>query len=286
MKKTFSFLLTMATIFSSLACGNHDGSGFLPANDLQIPAGIKTTSELQEIETINMLKRLENQFKPFAQSYGANLVIKFDWNNSEVNAFASRPEPKTYQITMTGGFARFPGMTYDAYTMVFCHELGHHFAGAPLKQNSWASAEGQSDYWGAMKCLRRVFGAEDNNRKLLGKFISAEVKRNCDLVYLNDNDRKVCYRISMTAHKLTNLMNQMQNIVGGTDFISPNTRIVETTVLTHPDNQCRLDTYFQGILCDKDFKDKTSESDYRQGTCTAESGFRLGVRPRCWFKSE
>ena len=286
MKAMILIFLIFLHSFPTIACGNIDGSGFLPLNNLEIPVGIKTSSELQEIETQNLLKRLENIYRPYAQGYGVNLSVKFDWNNPEVNAFASRPDPKTYLITMTGGFARFPGMTYDAYMMVFCHELGHHFAGAPLKQNSWASAEGQSDYWASMKCLRKVFSTDDNSKKLSGKAIPNEVKKKCDQIYINDNERKICYRISLAAFKLTNLMNQMQNIARGVDFLTPNSKITPSTILSHPDNQCRLDTYFNGILCDKDFSEKTTETDYRQGTCTEESGYTVGVRPRCWFKPE
>lgn len=286
MKKTIISLVLAINSSTGIACGNHDGSGFLPKNNIRIPVGIKTSSELQELDTVKMLKKLENEFKPFALSYGANLVIKFDWQNAEVNAFANRPEPSTYQITMTGGFARFPGMTYDAYAMVFCHELGHHFAGAPLKENSWASAEGQSDYWGSMKCLRKFFDTEDNHKSLQGKVIHPTVRKNCDAVYFNNHDRKICYRISIAAQRLTTLMNQMQKTIGPTNFSTPNQKVVETTVLTHPDNQCRLDTYFQGILCDKDFTERTSENDYRQGTCTLEDNYKLGMRPSCWFKAQ
>lgn len=285
--KKLTLLLTLTSLIQhSYGCGNSDGSGFLPKNSLSFPVGIKTSSELQFIETINLMKKNETMFRSYAQGYGANLVVKIDWKNAEVNAFASRPDPKTYQITMTGGFARFPGMTYDAYTMVFCHELGHHFGGAPLKPNSWASAEGQSDYWGSMKCLRKVFASDDNEKKLAGKTIPTEVKKNCDQIYLNNSDRYTCYRISLTAKHLTNLMNQMQNVIGQTSFSTPSTKTVETTIIGHPENQCRLDTYFSGILCDKDILDPTSEHDYRQGTCSEDAGFKLGLRPRCWFKPE
>jgi len=67
---------------------------------------------------------------------------------------------------MFGGLARHETMTPDGFATVVCHELGHHLGGVPKKfswfGNSWASNEGQADYFGIMKCLRKMFEHEDN----------------------------------------------------------------------------------------------------------------------------
>ena len=45
--------------------------------------------------------------------------------------------------------------------------------------------------------------------------------------------------------------------------------------------QCRLDTLFQGVLCDP----SKLESDDGISGCTRDQGFDLGVRPSCWYKA-
>jgi Zn-dependent protease with chaperone function len=54
---------------------------------------------------------------------------------------------------MFGGLARDPLVTKDGFSAVICHEIGHHIAGAPRKGFSWASNEGQADYFATTKCL-------------------------------------------------------------------------------------------------------------------------------------
>ena len=72
------------------------------------------------------------------------------------------------------------------------------------------------------------------------------------------------------------------------EFDLPSKVKVRDTKHGHPDPQCRLDTYFQGALCEVDHSvDFTVElnEDHRDiGACTAEAGHTYGVRPRCWFQ--
>jgi hypothetical protein len=51
----------------------------------------------------------------------------------------------------------------------------------------------------------------------------------------------------------------------------------------HPATQCRLDTYFEGALCEKSPMEPMSNTDFHGGSCTQDQGARIGYRPRCWF---
>jgi hypothetical protein len=63
---------------------------------------------------------------------------------------------------------------------------------------------------------------------------------------------------------------------------TPTTRKVKRTFQSHPLAQCRLDTYFQGALCNVDPRVEPSNTDPYHGVCSA--GSDVGTRPRCWFK--
>jgi hypothetical protein len=69
-------------------------------------------------------------------------------------------------------------------------------------------------------------------------------------------------------------------------FDTPDANVVKKTDDSHPAHQCRLDTYFQGALCDKSFNDDVSQKDENVGTCTTKMGDTIGTRPLCWFKAK
>jgi len=68
------------------------------------------------------------------------------------------------------------------------------------------------------------------------------------------------------------------------DFTTPDPSVVSKMDDAHPATQCRLDTYFEGALCDKDVNGELSNKDYKTGTCTQAAGYTFGYRPLCWFK--
>jgi hypothetical protein len=69
------------------------------------------------------------------------------------------------------------------------------------------------------------------------------------------------------------------------DFITPDKKVVKKTVHSHPQAQCRLDTYFQGGLCDKADSILPSSTDVTVGFCTKKEGYSVGLRPACWYNA-
>ena len=76
----------------------------------------------------------------------------------------------------------------------------------------------------------------------------------------------------------------LPNLVAGELSILPPipVALAEPAILTLR-LQCRLDTYFQGSLCDKDVNDEVDNSD-AEGVCTLAQGYTFGTRPLCWYK--
>lgn len=69
-------------------------------------------------------------------------------------------------------------------------------------------------------------------------------------------------------------------------FETPNNKVVRETVDYHPHYQCRLDTFFQGSLCDRELEEELSNREAHVGTCHPKNGDLIGMRPLCWFRPE
>lgn len=232
-----------------------------------------------------VINKIERLYEREIASMGGKLVVNRSWTDGEVNAFASR-EGKNWLVTMTGGLARHGAITEDGLALVVCHELGHHIGGAPKKTvgNGWASSEGQSDYFAALKCLRRVFH-NDNNEKIVESMgAPAYVKANCTRSH-GRADRDICVRIAMAGMSVAKLF---QSLGGESSpaFNTPDRNKVSANFDRHPATQCRLDTFYQGALCERSVSEEVSQTDEVKGTCHPKLGDRRGLRPSCWFKAK
>jgi hypothetical protein len=69
-------------------------------------------------------------------------------------------------------------------------------------------------------------------------------------------------------------------------FETPDASTVSSTNDNHPATQCRLDTYFQGSLCEVNFNDDVARTSEVTGTCHGSLGHKMGLRPTCWFKAK
>lgn len=190
--------------------------------------------------------------KHYASVMPGQLVVNYRWTDNIVNASAQQIGNK-WVLNMYGGLAR--AVSQDGFALVVCHELGHHMGGYPYYEgDTWAASEGQADYWATQVCARKM--GWDNQR------------------------------IVQASIDLAKLLAGGQSAV---DVNTPDPRKVTTTYTSHPNAQCRLDTYYQGSKC----------------PVTARHGFIVGrglpsgihtlqayhealanscdTRPRCWF---
>lgn len=295
-KKMSAMVLGLTLASSALACSQDGKGGFLPENDLFIPANTKSIQGISKEEFDQAIDDVETIYAPIVAGLGGNLKIERNWDDGTVNAYASQTG-KTWKVAMFGGLARHATITKDAMSLVVCHELGHHIGGAPKKgasagggwwggetTASWASNEGQADYFATLKCLRKTW-MNDNN-VAIAKALNAPkiVTDACSKTYKkNKIDSALCVRTSMAGLSVGNLFAVLGKLPQP-KFDTPDANVVKVTDDNHPKAQCRVDTYYQGSLCDVNMNEDVSQKEEVKGTCHASLGHKVGLRPLCWFK--
>lgn len=270
-----------------MACTPDGKEGFLPENDLKISVNAKRFGGITEQQFNDIITKVETLYAPVVANYGANLQVVRNWTDGTVNAYAQQVG-KTWKISMFGGLARHETITEDGFALVVCHELGHHIGGAPRKtsawSSSWASNEGQSDYFATLKCLRKVWNY-DNNREIIRRMeVPRALADACGRQHLWNRDFSICVRGGMAGMSVSKLFQALRNATVEPKFETPDRNIVARTNDNHPDYQCRLDTYFQGALCEASMNEDVSPTSEVTGTCHGSLGHNVGLRPMCWFK--
>ena len=284
-----ALIVTTLTFSQAFSCDSSGLTGFAPKNDRKIHVGDKAANFMTKEMFLGAIDRVSTFYSPIVKNYGGNLFMNNNWDEPEANAYASHDEKdkSKWIIDMTGGLARHPLMTVDGFMMVVCHELGHLIGGAPRYDNNkdWASNEGQADYFAGLKCMRRVLENDDNTTIVANMQIDSEVKIKCESAYKSDSEIALCQRIAMAGKSLAKVLG---DITAGdnsnVNFTTPDTAIVRLTYDLHPRAQCRLDSYFAGVLCDKSTLEDVSKSDAIVGTCIKKDGYLDGVRPLCWYR--
>lgn len=287
--KNFKQGMLLATLLltqPALTCTQDGREGIVPENDLKISVDAKRLGGISE-ETFNqMIDEAEAIYAPIISSMGGNLVIERNWTDGTVNAYAQQIG-STWKVSMFGGLARHDTITADGFSLVICHEIGHHIGGAPKKvsywSNPWASNEGQADYFATLKCLRRIWQNEDNGAVISGMNVPAKLAETCSKNWSNSSDYAVCVRGGMAGDSVARLFAALRS-ESPSKFETPDARVVSRTDDNHPATQCRLDTYFQGALCEVSMNDDVEQNSEVTGTCHGSLGHTVGKRPLCWFK--
>lgn len=213
----------------------------------------KTARKLQVLTQSDFNARIdevENYYSPVYAALGVKLDLQRDWDNPSVNASASKND-KNWIIQVFGGLAREVSITPDSFTLVLCHEIGHHLGGFPFKNETTAS-EGQADYYATQVCLRNLWKNSTHEKTLQGLSIDTTAKKKCLSQWNSQPERDLCYRISAASIELSTLLS---NLADGkpVSFLTPELKEVESTNKFHPTAQCRLDTFLSGSLCQTAF---------------------------------
>lgn len=260
--------------------------GFLPENHLKIPISVRQIGGLTEADFNKVLDQVQAFYGPYIAAKGGNFVINRNWQDDTVNASAER-QGNDWVINMYGGLARHPVMTKDGFTLVACHETGHHLGGTPKAGgwfgSDWASVEGEADYYATLDCMRNVFKPEDNAKFVQTQTIDPILKQKCEEIYNTQDEENLCMREGMAGLTAAMLFKDLNQDQVSPRFDTPDTHQVDSTDSSHPATQCRLDTYYQGGLCYHDISVDPSDTDPNIGACTAANGQKDGLRPRCWY---
>ena len=293
-----TFILTTA-IQSAAACDISEKqlvvrSSLINAQNAEINGFVGPQNKTDDEDESNLTKKDFNRiidavkkvYVPIFKSQRMNFRIESQWEDKQVNAFAGTRGSDRY-ILLYGGYARHKLMTKDAYLSVLCHEIGHHLGGFPKKTSStWSSSEGQADYFSTLKCMKEVLRDDKDNEEIaLALDLPHEIKKQCRFQYPNPNDYFICLRSAQAAEDHGKVIEDIES-KGTSNFVSltsPSVEKVMTTNLKHPDSQCRVDTKFQGALCNVSTKIALDDYDETIGSCTYNNFNILGNRPACWF---
>lgn len=273
----------MIFAYNSIACTVDGKEGFLPENNFKISEKMKTGITEEQFNSI--IDEVEGIYAPIVASEPTAPTLKVirNWTDGTVNAYAQQVG-KEWKVSMFGGLARHETITPDGFALVVCHELGHHIGGAPRKTSAWASPwasnEGQADYFSTLKCLRRVWNDENNSEVISTMEVPAELTAKC----ASSDDASLCIRGGMAGMSVARLFQSLYGEANSPKFETPSTKVVVKTDDNHPATQCRLDTYFQGALCEKSFNENVDGKSEVTGTCHGSTGHKTGLRPLCWFK--
>ncbi|WP_413587322.1 hypothetical protein [Bdellovibrio sp. HCB274] len=263
----------------------HGCAGLVPENDLYIPANVFAAGGISKAQFNQVLDRIESIYRPEIESMGDRLTVNRYWDDGTVNANATK-SGKNRVITIYGGVARFPSMGIEGFALAVCHEMGHHLGGGPKYggRNSWGATEGAADYYATLKCMRRYLAADDNATALKKLKVHPVAKAACQAQFSNLKDQLICQRASVGGEQLTQMHSAIMATYDKPNYDTPAT--YEVTENFHeegyPYPQCRMDTYFQGMLCKVSENSRMSDTDYKQGSCYSPV-HKIGARPRCWF---
>lgn len=271
-------------------------TGIVPENEFYLEDDIHHSNGLDETTFHAVIRDFETMFAPIVQQLGARLAITADWQSPVVNAYAERFD-NDWQIQLHGGFARRAEITADGFTLLICHELGHHIGGFPFGGGEyWAGSEAQSDYFATQACARHLWRDQHEVNARFRDNAPTIVKTSCDAVWQITTERDLCYRTAVGAKALVDVFEALQS-GPGVHFEKPDTSIVTKTLASYPEPQCRLDTYFAGLLCAAPFdytiiparshpSGQTSlgaEMVASKVSCTTANDYHMGLRPACWF---
>ncbi len=266
-------ILSLFISLPLMACPN----GYDLKEPLHIPIGSLEAGGITEAEFNQISTELETLYAP-------TITVVKDWANTTVNAYAKK-EGEERKVFMFGGLARHKTITADGYALVVCHEIGHHLGGFPKYDGidiGWATSEGQSDYYSTMKCLRKYWQNSDNAAAILGKEIPQKLLTDCGSNWLWNRDEALCIRSGMAGFSVSQLFAALAWNWKKPKFETPDSKQTDATFAYHPKAQCRLDTYFQGALCEARMDDEMRTET--EGACHETLGHKSGMRPRCWFK--
>lgn len=280
-------LLMAALSQTAFTCTIDGEEGFLPENKMWLSPDAKGINTINEDTFNEVIDKVVKIYRPVIESKGANLVVERKWADGTVNAYAQQ-QGSTWKISMFGGLARHNTITADGFALVVCHELGHHIGGAPKKKTwfstTWASNEGQSDYFATAKCLRKAFRIDTTEEMIAALNVPQVAIDQCAEQFSDRMDQLICQRGAMAGMSTARLFQELRKQPEAPKFDTPDSAEVSKTDHNHPGTQCRLDTYYAGALCQIDDTIDVSDSDEAKGVCYRESGDTVGTRPRCWFK--
>jgi len=107
------------------------------------------------------------------------------------------------------------------------------------------------------------------------------VENKCQQEYSNLVDQQYCINTSLVAQDVADFIIKLRQTRRGRREKTPKIEHRDKTIVhslkeDHPKAQCRLDTMFEGALCNKDYS-------WSMHNCPFTKQFYRGSRPQCWY---
>ncbi len=248
--------------------------------------GFKSTVTAKDYASVfNHVKKV---YTPIFKKAGFQLLLESNWKDKSLKAFATakKANKKRRKIYVSGGHARLSFYTKETLYVTLCHEIGHHLGGYPIiPKHEWgASSEGQSDYYATSKCMKILFANDDVQNALVAssEFVPQFVKNDCTKQFILEKDQNLCVRLAMASEAGVKTLGPIW-ATGYGDLNDRDDSVIDKMDYEHPENSCRLQTMYQGALCNADPKVSFSRKEELTGACHPSNGNELGARPFCWF---
>lgn len=276
----------------------------MPLNHLDLQDNPRVLYNISPVMFRQLIDQVVTTFSPVVRAHGGDLRVNYLWDNRTVNASAQRTGNQ-WILNMYGGLARRKEITPDGFSMVVCHELGHHLGGYPFKRtvyegNAWAADEGQADYFATQTCARAIWGRDYQANAAHRYTVDPVAKAACDHSYQYQVQRDLCYRTADAGQSLANLLNMLEDATRPVVYGKASNAVrVPETFPDHPAAQCRLETFLNGAICTRPFDVRIipgldvhmangspldEEKRAANFSCGERGAVYDGSRPRCWFQ--
>jgi hypothetical protein len=244
----------------------------------------------------NLIGAVFSEFSEEIAAQSAATEVVFHRNSSGAGAFTWRKNAgRVWEFHFYDGVLKIKNVTSDVLSLIVCHELGHHLAGYPFKEdNNWSAAEGQADYFSTHACAPRIWRDEPELNALFASRIPVEFKTRCDESFLDQQRRDICYRTVAAMDAMRFYEGSQAKKLPALN--QPDPTRVSVTNTRHPQPQCRIDTQLAGAFCSSEFdfsrvpghlgaarNTAQAERDAAPSHCDGAQFAKYMRRPQCWF---
>jgi hypothetical protein len=236
-------------------------------------------AQIADDEAAQIRQQLTAVFSQDLAARGQTLNI-FEEDDMDFQGFAYREPGSTIaNVDVYKGVRFNPQITLDTYALILCHEIGHHLGGAPRSNMSY---EGEADYFGNLKCMRRYLGSLSSTDLYAQRPPMSLIAR-CQSSFQSADDVQICARSLAAAQVLGNILKDVTHQKGDQPSLDESDpKVVQVTDTGHPKAQCRLDTFRTGALCMVPVREELSDTDTNAGACNPNRD-SSNRRPPCWF---
>ncbi|HEX7673942.1 MAG TPA: hypothetical protein VF412_07220 [Bdellovibrio sp.] len=190
-----------------------------------------------------------------------NLQLQMTLDHDEPGYFGGGSvDQNIFSISIGADIMKLKAMNSDATAFILCHEMGHLLGGEPRKTTStWASTEGQADYFAATSCLRRIFSLPEM-ASTERSYIDPRITALCEQSQKEATEVAMCSRIMAAGQSLFAAIYFFIDVpqMIHPDLGTPEKPLGPDQNVNYPTLQCRLDTVVAGA--------------------------QLLERPACWYK--